>query len=643
MSISPADVALKLRATPRGQLKYNSHQSSMPRSSGDVSSTMSHNYPVQTIVKEVSDEIQALKNDTIWDVACKFAAMASLNCGSPDKEEEDHNRVVERKTPVTKVIPKMPCMSVHVPSVRLVDLQLVTEEKERRKKVLERALNLQVDVQKRNKSLYQQSEAKLMAKVRERKLKYDQELKEFEMLAKVVQEKEMTEVRERMKLAQEKADQARLILDRSLEQEKTQKRKAKVQIALANLKTLINFAQSELQRGMKLKSVNIDEFDKTTNSARNLLEKVTSSNEQGMTDDFCEALIVQVVAFKQEVEDFQIQVDSAQVQEEEEDRLKAAEAKRLEEEQENIRKKEQEKDTSEIVTPMAKALLSLEKLEKHMRFKQAWLDNLQPLLDSKVDSQFRFACNKAVSTPINAINANSSAHLKDKVDRLKDLMSGNQVTVGDNQFSASSHYLGIEFCKQLIAKKFVGQASEVVSAAPEYAFSYAAAIVTLWANFEDFGQLFLAYLYEACPYLVPIVHEPAKPIDLKVITGYVRLYSAICISTLAKEVAEKDHPHGLGNIWTLLSGHLNSEPINGISATVLFDVLTVCGHSMMEKYGKYFKAMLFAITEHYFEKIQSVTKDGQGGPVSRLEELLKKAVTTGTIKKPSKLLPPGFF
>ena len=43
----------------------------------------------------------------------------------------------------------------------------------------------------------------------------------------------------------------------------------------------------------------------------------------------------------------------------------------------------------------------------------------------------------------------------------------------------------------------------MVSSNAQAAFPIAAVILSLWQQFTDFGQLFLARIYLECPYLVP--------------------------------------------------------------------------------------------------------------------------------------------
>ena len=107
----------------------------------------------------------------------------------------------------------------------------------------------------------------------------------------------------------------------------------------------------------------------------------------------------------------------------------------------------------------------------------------------------------------------------------------------------------------------------------------AAVIVALWAEFPDFGSLFLAYLYEACPYLVP--HHPPYPLEpsraeylalgykyseddvieeqpkfVKRMTGMARLWAAVTISGLPKGHESINHPHGLGQVELTLTVHI---------------------------------------------------------------------------------------
>lgn len=135
-------------------------------------------------------------------------------------------------------------------------------------------------------------------------------------------------------------------------------------------------------------------------------------------------------------------------------------------------------------------------LEEHTKsFKNLEVDNAQ--------KQFKFECKKAINTPVNSLSGINSSHILDKYNRLRTLLSGQIVSVGEKRINASSHPEGIAFCMDLLAKKFVLQGDVMVSSNPESAFCYATVIVSLWNEFPTFGKLVLAYFYKFCPYLLP--------------------------------------------------------------------------------------------------------------------------------------------
>ena len=85
------------------------------------------------------------------------------------------------------------------------------------------------------------------------------------------------------------------------------------------------------------------------------------------------------------------------------------------------------------------------------------------------------------------------------------------------------------------------------------------------------------------------------------------------------------------------------DPINDVTATLIYDVLEFSGFEMFAKYGTSFRKLLMLLCQSYFPKIQQVTIDGCGGPVARLEDFLKKAITNGTIAQPAGVLKHGFI
>jgi len=313
-----------------------------------------------------------------------------------------------------------------------------------------------------------------------------------------------------------------------------------------------------------------------------------------------------------------------------------------------------------------------QKLQALLTLKMEWQSKIDPLASTSADAgtkTFRFNCQKAVTTAINAIGTQSSAHLKDKLDRLRAILAGQAVEAGGGtRVSVAEHPLGVAFCMNFTAKKLVQQGPEVTTRRPENGFAYAVVIVALWAEFPDFGQLFLAHLYETCPYLVPCHYQP-RPDEaeetyykrlgyrydddglvekqdkfLDRLDGYAQLYAAITTAHVAKAVkATRQHPHGYGHAWTLLASTANLQPVSDVTATVIYRVLEIAGHALFSAYGKMFSSLLEVLRTQYMAKVEAATLDGRSGPVTRLADFLQKAVTSGTIQKPQKELKEGFI
>ena len=64
----------------------------------------------------------------------------------------------------------------------------------------------------------------------------------------------------------------------------------------------------------------------------------------------------------------------------------------------------------------------------------------------------------------------------------------------------------------------------MVGSKPKNAFIAGSMVVALWAQHADFGQVFYAYLLDACPYLIPKYHQrPSNATGLYDFTGKKKL------------------------------------------------------------------------------------------------------------------------
>lgn len=333
-------------------------------------------------------------------------------------------------------------------------------------------------------------------------------------------------------------------------------------------------------------------------------------------------------------------------------------------------------DKSEVIeTPLQSGVsdcvdrISLAKHLKLNKFLEDYEQSLEVLVNDDRMKKFRFDCQKAVNVPVNAISPLNGMHLEDKFHRLSRLLQGQTVSAGNGQISASSHELGVKFCTNLLAKKFVRQGEHTVSSKPEAAFAIAAVIVALWINFPDFGKLLLAHFQRTCPYLIPafmpqvegqsnedyyrmlgylyLDDGKVEPQDkfLKRMSGVMRLYAAILITPLRRVhlSLSKTHPIGLQESWRWLAASLNLEPRPDISATLMFDFLEITGSAMYQNYGRQFRKILLLLCKEYFPRIEKVTPEGCGGPVCRLKAFLERILKEGRIPPPDGALPYNFW
>lgn len=179
---------------------------------------------------------------------------------------------------------------------------------------------------------------------------------------------------------------------------------------------------------------------------------------------------------------------------------------------------------------------------------QEGLENAVKSCESLNDPQakkYRFDLQKAVSTPVNAISAQSGEHLCDKIMRLRKLLSGQPVQVAGKTLTINSHPAAKLYCVNLLAKKIVvstlvdivdigesfyppltlfsllpssllppffsspppphtqKQGEDQVASQSDAAFATAAVAVAIWSEFPELGDLILGHFHMTCPLLVP--------------------------------------------------------------------------------------------------------------------------------------------
>lgn len=317
---------------------------------------------------------------------------------------------------------------------------------------------------------------------------------------------------------------------------------------------------------------------------------------------------------------------------------------------------------SQVKTPTKVKYCSDKSLNQFIEFRQfltSYEASYKELLEDDSLKKFRFDLQKAVNTPVNAISSVSGGHLKDKFDKLLKLLSGDRVQVGDVYVSCALHPQGIPYCTDLLAKKLVRQGEHLVSSSPDAAYPIASVIIALWARFPDLGKLILAHLQQDCPYLIPMMMPQCQGQSdeefykargyrynddgtiekqdkfLKRMSGIFRLCAAIWVTKMPNSV-NATHPHGLAHAWRWMAAFINLDPEADISATLLFDFLTVCGSDFFKHYRKQFVKVLNHLITDFRARIDKID---EGGPKTRLEVFLQNVVKDGHISPPSGILP----
>ncbi|XP_008547001.1 mRNA export factor GLE1 [Microplitis demolitor] len=299
---------------------------------------------------------------------------------------------------------------------------------------------------------------------------------------------------------------------------------------------------------------------------------------------------------------------------------------------------------------------SLQILINATTFLNRYAECYQNFLLSPETKRFRFECQKAINIPVNTISAASGSDLMDKYNKLRLLLQGN-TNLNINQYPES-----VAYCKNLLAKNIVNQGETLVSSKPEMAFGVAAVTVALCCDFPDLMGLLLAHFRTICPYICPVYlsqlpgqsnEDYYKSIGYKYIDGVIerqdkflcrisgimRLYSAIIVTNLRRGV-NCPHPHGLQNAWRWLAATLNIAPktkhVDAI-ATLIYDILQVCGNAMFKAYPTQFLKLLRTLNDQYYPLLQQ--SGVIGGPISRLEAFLRTTLATNSIPVPEGQLP----
>ncbi|XP_066911176.1 mRNA export factor GLE1-like isoform X2 [Clytia hemisphaerica] len=273
----------------------------------------------------------------------------------------------------------------------------------------------------------------------------------------------------------------------------------------------------------------------------------------------------------------------------------------------------------------------------------------------------KFDLFKVVNTQINAISDESPKHLMEKILKLNTLLKNGEVVFSGKKISTKGNETAMALVKDLTAKKLVMQGQSQVASSFKTAFPIAAVCAGIWTLFPDVGDLLLGYFYLKCPYLVPLHFPKTDKISsteyyqmlgynvddgkveeddkyLNKLSGYVRLYASIIQMEMPPDLAGRGHPHGLENGWVWFTRVLNLEPVELVTATIIFDFLEVAGHAMLKRFGKQFEKLLSLVKDELMPKINAITPSHAKAGATRLKMFLDSCIKEGNIKPPEGVL-----
>ncbi|KAM3611433.1 uncharacterized protein V6R79_018474 [Siganus canaliculatus] len=345
-------------------------------------------------------------------------------------------------------------------------------------------------------------------------------------------------------------------------------------------------------------------------------------------------------------------------QEQEEERKKQVELQKQQEEQKKAAQTAKEKAQRKGLQNSAED--STLKWYKQLQETAAQCAQSFEQINAAKDTQtkkLKLELQKAATIPVSQISSKSGSQLREIFDKIDKLLAGRAVVSGGKSVSTSQHPQGLNFVSYKLAEKFVKQGEEEVASHHEAAFPIAVVASGIWELHPRVGDFMLAHLHKKCPYSVP--HYPpmkdGTPVEeyqrilgyrvddsgvegqdsfLKRMSGMIRLYAAVIQLRWPYGSKQGCAPHGLNNGWRWLAQMLNMEPLADITATLLFDFLEVCGHSLMKQYQGQFWKLILLLKEDYFPRIEAVTSSGQMGSVMRLKQFLESSLQSRQISPP---------
>ena len=445
---------------------------------------------VSSVLEDVSNELCDIQIKRVASVIERLEKNKKIdNDNKPPEDDSDNDEELKSSklnfsfsspkvsTPVRHLTEAIPAKSPVSPNIDeltyVVGQELLKLEAERKMKVQSRIkerkekLLQELELQK----LQRQKDAQKVEKIMQIKLA-QMEAKEREAEERCMALKSEVDVRHQQELMARKAREAQIEADlqkaRQLEAAKAAKQKTLVdqissqsQKVTGLLDSLFSLVNPEII-DTTLKPIGLD-----SKNLRHFLQNAAGTKTE--TQENTLAILISLYnAFTRLIKDAEeVKALKDQVKAEEDRKAKEAEILKKKAEAEAKAKIEEEKRKSAAeaqvaaqklpVTSTSGQQISISPANEHMvktvtEFRDNYLAQLQQM---NIDKNFKFTCQKAVTTPLNAISDVTADHLKDKLTKLIALTNGEPVQATENTRFQASSMPELIYAKNLLAKKLI--------------------------------------------------------------------------------------------------------------------------------------------------------------------------------------------
>lgn len=159
------------------------------------------------------------------------------------------------------------------------------------------------------------------------------------------------------------------------------------------------------------------------------------------------------------------------------------------------------------------------------------------------------------------------------------------------------------------------------------ASAYSWLLVELVTFHPDMWDLFLYYLFKACPTLMPgnqVSEESQKNMDkLDVYYSQIGKYCTMYGFVLTRISKKQGSPiKAIATGWEVLANVVSQPPLSGVTGELLLKFIQSFGYTLQETYRKQFVKLMEFIAKCYLPKIRESTEEGGQNCLTLLENFI---------------------